>query len=201
MQFVHPEYLDVPAVRTLSTKFPQAKPFPHMVLRDFFSPVKISRVRQELLRQNFEFKESDLFRLHQTADISTLPNKTLQEFYQFFNSREFCAYISAITKTKVTRADMSGFIYSSTDHLLPHDDRLEGRKIAYIVNLSEGFTKKDGGALSFFAGKNNRPTRIAQSFTPTNNTLFLFKVSPKSFHQVDEVLTDKKRVSFAGWFY
>jgi Rps23 Pro-64 3,4-dihydroxylase Tpa1-like proline 4-hydroxylase len=201
MQFVHPEYLDVPAVRTLSTKFPQAKPFPHMALRDFFSPVKIRRVRQELLRQSFEFKESDLFRLHQTADISAVPNKTLQEFCQFFNSRDFTAYISKITRTKVSRADMSGFIYSSTDHLLPHDDRLEGRKIAYIVNLSEGFAKKDGGALSFFASKNNRPTKIVQSFTPTPNTLFLFKVSPESFHQVDEVLTGKKRVSLAGWFY
>jgi len=172
-----------------------------MVLRDFFSPAKIRRVRQELLRQNFEFKESDLFRLHQTADILTLSNKVLREFFDFFSSKDFCAYISKITKTRVTKADMSGFIYSSTDHLLPHDDRLEGRKIAYIVNLSEGFTKKDGGALSFFATKNNRPTKIMQSFTPTGNTFFLFKVTSQSFHQVDEVLSDKKRISLAGWFY
>lgn len=201
MKWVHPEYLDEHARKTLRTKFQQGKPFPHVVLHDFFSPARIRRVRDELLKQSFAFKESDLFRFHQTADISTLPRATLQEFYQFFNSKDFCRYVSAITSTRVNRADMSGFIYSSTDHLLPHDDRLEGRKIAYVVNLSQGFTKRDGGALSFFATKNNRPTRIVQSFTPTFNTLFLFKVSPKSFHQVDEVLTGKRRLTVAGWFY
>lgn len=201
MKWVHPEYIDTPAMKTLSNAFPHAKPFPHMVLRDFFSLVRIKRVREELLKQSFELKQSDLFRFHQTADISTSSNPVLQEFYQFFNSKEFCSYISAITRTKVTRADMSGFIYSSTDYLLPHDDRLEGRKIAYVVNLSQGLTKKDGCALSFFAAKNNRPTKIVQSFPPTHNTLFLFKVSPKSFHQVDEVLSDKKRLTLAGWFY
>ncbi len=199
--WVHPEYRDDPARKTLARTFPSAKPFPHMVLHEFFSPVRIKRVREELLKQSFAFKESDLFRFHQTADVSTLSNKTLQEFFQFFSSKEFCSYISTITKTKVNKADMSGFIYSSTDHLLPHDDRLEGRRIAYVVNLSQGFTRKDGGALSFFETKRNRPLRIVRSFTPAFNTLFLFKVSPKSFHQVDEVLTDKKRLSLAGWFY
>ena len=201
MKWVHPEYQDVPAVKTLSSKFPKAKPFPHMVLRDFFAPAKIKRVREELRTQNFEFKESDLFRFHQTADLSSLSNKTLQEFFAFFNSKEFCAYISQITKTKVTSADMMGCIYSSTDHLLPHDDRLEGRKIAYVVNLSQGFTKKDGGALSFFDTKSGKPTKVVHSFVPTDNTLFLFKVSEKSFHRVDEVLSDKKRLTLAGWFY
>ncbi len=201
MKWVHPEYVDKPAVKTLSGNFPKAKPFSHLVLREFFSPARIKRVRDELLKQSFALKQADLFRFHQTADISGLSNETLREFYQFFNSKEFCAYISTITKTKVTRADMSGFIYSSTDHLLPHDDRLEGRRIAYVVNVSQGFTKKDGGSLSFFATKNGKPTKIVQSFMPKDNALFLFKVSPKSFHQVDEVLTSKKRITLAGWFY
>jgi Rps23 Pro-64 3,4-dihydroxylase Tpa1-like proline 4-hydroxylase len=201
MNFINSEYLDDHAHATLRKAFPKAKPFPHIVLHEFFSPAKIRRVRKELLKQAFDFKEADLFRFHQTADISALSNKILQEFYRFFNSKDFCGYISKITSTKVKKADMSGFIYSSTDHLLPHDDRFEGRKIAYVVNLSQNFTKKDGGALSFFATKNNRPTIIVQSFTPKFNTFFLFKVSPKSFHKVDEVLTDKKRLSLAGWFY
>jgi Rps23 Pro-64 3,4-dihydroxylase Tpa1-like proline 4-hydroxylase len=201
MRLVNGEYLDDQAIRRLSRDFPRARPFPHMVLHEFFSPAKLRRVRDELLKQSFEFKESDLFRLHQTSDISTLPNKALQEFYKFFNSKDFTGYISKITKTRVSRSDMSGFIYSSTDHLLPHDDRLEGRKIAYVVQLSQGFTKNDGGALSLFSTKNNRPTKIVHSFAPKFNSFVLFKVSPKSFHQVDEVLTGKMRLSLTGWFY
>lgn len=201
MTWVNKEYQDEQAFKALRSAFPRGKPFPHLVLHDFFSPTQIKRVRQQLLKQSFTFKESDLFRFHQTADISGLPNKVLREFYKFFSSKEFCSYISKITKTKVKTADMSGFIYSTTDHLLPHDDRLEGRKIAYVVQLSQDFTRKDGGALSFFATENNQPKKIVQSFKPTFNTLFLFKVSPKSFHQVDEVLSNKRRLTFAGWFY
>jgi Rps23 Pro-64 3,4-dihydroxylase Tpa1-like proline 4-hydroxylase len=70
-----------------------------------------------------------------------------------------------------------------------------------VVNLSQDFTKKDGGALSFFATKAGKPTKVAHSFVPTDNTLFLFKVSEKSFHRVDEVLTEKKRLTLTGWFY
>ena len=198
---INREYLDDQARKTLTKSFPKGKPFPHLVLHDFFSPAKIKKVRQELLKQGFNFKESDLFRFHQTPDLRNSPNKTLREFAKFFSSKEFCQYISKITRTHVNKADMSGFIYSATDHLLPHDDRLAGRKIAYVVNLSQGFKKRDGGALSFFETKNNKPTKITQSFTPSFNTLYLFKVSPRSFHQVDEVLSSKKRFTLAGWFH
>lgn len=201
MSWVRSEYLDFRTRNVLRSRFQKAKPFPHLVLREFFTPARIRRVRQALLRQNFEFKESDLFRFHQTADISGLPNKVLQGFYQFFNSQEFCSYVSEITRIPVSRVSMSGFIYSSTDHLLPHDDRLEDRRIAYVVNLSEGFTRADGGALSFFSTKNNVPVRIVKSFVPLFNSLFLFEVSARSFHQVDEVLSNRKRVTLAGWFY
>jgi Rps23 Pro-64 3,4-dihydroxylase Tpa1-like proline 4-hydroxylase len=80
--------------------------------------------------------------------------------------------------------------------LLPHDDRLSGRKIAYILNLSKNFAKNDGGALQFFKGK-----KIVKSIPPTFNTFTIFQVSPRSLHQVQEVLSDKKRISFAGWFH
>lgn len=198
MKWVNRRYHDT---SLLASKFQKAKPFPHHVLKSFFPASKLELVRKALLKQAFEFKEADLFRFHQTKDIKGSPNPVLKEFFKFFNSKEFCAYISKLTKTKVHSADMSGFIYSSTDYLLPHDDRLEGRKIAYIVNLSQGFTKKDGGALSFFNTKKNQPTNIAKSFIPEHNTLFLFKVSPKSFHRVDEVVSSKKRLTLAGWFY
>jgi len=56
--------------------------------------------------------------------------------------------------------------------------------------------KKDGGALQLF--KNNK---IVKTIPPTYNTLTLFKVSPYSVHQVQEVTSKKKRLTFAGWFH
>lgn len=182
-------------VAGLKKKFAVNKPFPHLVLGDFFSS-EIVRVEQALLNQSFVEQNSDLFQFQQTDDVSKLADKTLREFHGFFSSEEFLSFIAQITGKKLKSIDMSGFIYDDTDYLLPHDDRLEGRKIAYIVNLSRNFAKADGGALQLFKGK-----KIVKSITPAYNTLTMFEVSSKSLHRVEEVRSNKKRVSFAGWFH
>ena len=182
-------------VKKLNVQFINAKPFPHIVLTDFFTE-KIEQVRTALLNEHFEEQNSDLYQFQQTDDCKNAVRPGLKEFHAFFGSTEFMVLISKITGTKLKSIDMSGFIYDDTDYLLPHDDRLEGRKIAYIVQLSKNFTKKDGGALQLF-----KENKVVKSVTPRFNSLIMFKVSPKSVHQVQEVLSDKKRMTLAGWFH
>ena len=149
-----------------------------------------------MLKEKFYEHNSDLFQFQQTDDCKNAKQPAVKEFHKFFSSKEFINFISKITSTKLKSIDMSGFIYDDTDYLLPHDDRLSGRKVAYILHLAKNFTKKDGGALQFFKGN-----KIVKSLPPTFNTLTIFKVSPKSLHQVQEVTSKKKRISFAGWFH
>ncbi len=40
--------------------------------------------------------------------------------------------------------------YKATDHLLCHDDELEGRRIAFILYLSPQWSEEDGGTLDLF---------------------------------------------------
>jgi Rps23 Pro-64 3,4-dihydroxylase Tpa1-like proline 4-hydroxylase len=68
------------------------------------------------------------------------------------------------------------------------------------VNLSD-FNEKDGGALGLFETENNHPTRVVQRYPPQFNSFVLFKVTPQSFHQVQEVLSDKQRCTITGWFH
>mgnify|MGYP003342408719 CR=1 FL=1 len=42
------------------------------------------------------------------------------------------------------KVDLFASLYQDTDFLLPHDDKLESRKIAFIIYLSN-LEKKDGG--------------------------------------------------------
>lgn len=192
-EWVSPKYLDKTSV--LKGKFARDNPFPYLFLKDFFSE-KIKRVRSTLLKESFERKEKDLFSFYQTADISHSKNRILKEFYSFFASKDFLDFISQVTSQRLKSIDMSGFIYSEGDYLLPHDDRLEGRRIAYVVNLSEKFSNIDGGQLSFFSRN-----KIVKSFVPVFNSFVLFEVSKKSLHQVNEVLTIKQRLTLAGWFH
>lgn len=187
-------------LKSLQHEFSENKPFQHIVLKNFFINSKLKDVLSAFQHLEFKEKNSDLFQFSQSKDFKSMANPTLKSFYDFFKSAEFLKFVSTITKTKVTSIDMSAFVYKSTDYLLPHDDQLEGRKIAYIVNLSD-FNETDGGALELFETKDNHPTKVAKSYFPTFNSFVLFKVTPKSFHQVQEVLSDKQRCTITGWFH
>ncbi|XP_077862401.1 prolyl 3-hydroxylase OGFOD1-like [Saccoglossus kowalevskii] len=93
--------------------------------------------------------------------------------------------------------------YEYTDVLLCHDDELEGRRIAFILYLVPHWDIKDGGNLDLFeTDEHGQPSEIVKSLVPSWNTLSFFEVTPVSFHQVSEVLTqDKTRLSVSGWFH
>lgn len=47
--------------------------------------------------------------------------------------------------------------YRGTDHLLCHDDELEGRRVAFIIYLAPDWSEVDGGSLDLFSvGKGTR---------------------------------------------
>ncbi len=191
--WINPVYLK--NVVGLKREFASNLPFPQLVLGNFFTN-KINKVAAALLKEKFYEYNSDLYQFQQTDDCKNAKQPAVKAFHKFFSSKEFIQFISKITNTKLKYIDMSGFIYDDTDYLLPHDDRLAGRKIAYILNLSRDFTRADGGALQFFKGN-----KIVKSIPPTFNTFTIFKVSSKSLHQVQEIMSNKKRISFAGWFH
>jgi Rps23 Pro-64 3,4-dihydroxylase Tpa1-like proline 4-hydroxylase len=203
-EWISGEYLKENKLLQLKAHFLKNKPFPHLVLKNFFNTKKITPVLFALENEEYIFKNTDLFQFKQTkTDIESSNDKELKDFYSFFSSKEFGEYISKITGLKITlgKIDMSGFVYGKTDYLLPHDDRLEGRKIAYVLNLSKKFRKSDGGKLQLFDTKNKKPFKIVKSYIPSFNTLTLFEVSDISYHQVEEELSYKDRISFAGWFH
>ena len=187
-------------ISKLNKEFNTNKPFPYLEL-ELFKKAKIKQLLNEVKKLNFEEKDSDLFYLFQTKDFRSIDNKLIKEFYSLVSSREFLDLIEKITGLKGLNAtDAASLIFPDTGYLLPHDDRLSTRKIAYILNLSN-FEEKDGGQLEFFStDSNNNPIKVVKSITPKFNNFIIFKVSNKSFHQVNEVLTNKQRITIGGWF-
>ena len=178
-----------------------SKPFKHVLIENFLSKKDAKILLKELKKEKFELKESDLFNFKQTQELHFSKNKAILNFYKFFSGREFRKQVEEILRIKLNgKIDMAGSLYEKTDFLLPHDDRLESRKAAYIYYLI-GLNKKDGGDLAFFSSKKGKPWKIVKRFFPKENSLILFEVSKNSWHAVEEVLTSKKRYSFTGWFH
>lgn len=63
--------------------------------------------------------------------------------------------------------------------------------------------EQDGGSLDLFnTDEHKQPKDVVRSLQPKWNGFAFFEVSPVSFHQVAEVLTQEKvRLSINGWFH
>uniref|UniRef100_A0A914CW86 Prolyl 4-hydroxylase alpha subunit domain-containing protein n=1 Tax=Acrobeloides nanus TaxID=290746 RepID=A0A914CW86_9BILA len=97
-----------------------------------------------------------------------------------------------------------GSEYREADLLLPHDDRLEERKFAFIFYLSPDWSEEFGGSLNLYdhIPEENRPSQIAKSLVPKANNFVFFQVQANSWHSVSEVICkDKSRLSLNGWFH
>ena len=172
-------------------------PFPHVVIFSFLKEEFFRDLQKEFSQISFESKNSDLFSFKQSKDLSSFDG-LLGDFFSFLSSENFKKFVSDLFNIDLKgRVDCSAFCYSSGDYLLPHDDRSDGWRVAFAFYLGEDFFEEDGGQLDFFESGS-----LSKSILPKENSLVFFLVEEgKSIHQVREILSDKKRLSFAGWFY
>ena len=201
-------------VSALGKRFRAAKPFPHFVIENFLANHKLLMA---LENEKFYRKDSDLFSFSQTNNLFYSKSPVVSAAVKMFSSKQFSSLMSAITgiRLKPGAVDISASLYEKTDYLLCHDDQLEGRKIAFILYLSKSFAAADGGALVFLSNKvgNSRPAlplrqnkgshpdKKVVAYPPLQNSLMAFAVSKKSWHEVEEVLTDRKRYTIGGWLH
>lgn len=201
-EWINPVYLSEKKIAKIRQSFQKNKPYPHYIFEEFLLPEKAAEIRGTLMTHPFSEKDADLFFFAQTEDLHACNDLLIEEFITLLASEEFLNILRTITGKKLAaKVDAFGAVYPPTGYLLPHDDQLEGRSIAYVYNLSQGFKKRDGGQLELFSTKDHLPQEIAKSYTPQWNSLVIFEVSPDSFHQVAEVNTNNPRLSIAGWFH
>ncbi len=182
-------------------RFGKAKPFPHVIIENFLAGNEHKKLLQELKKEKFFRKDTDLFSFSQTGNLFYSKLPLVIRAVKMFSSKEFAKLAGDVSGIKVTAGavDVSGSLYEKADYLLCHDDRLEGRKIAFILYLSESFTASDGGALVFLTAKGKHPDKKVIAYPPLENSLMMFTVSEKSWHEVEEMLSDKKRYTIGGW--
>jgi Rps23 Pro-64 3,4-dihydroxylase Tpa1-like proline 4-hydroxylase len=204
----NPAYSFESAINKLRNEFNSAEPFNHGFLHNFVDDAFLKSVKTEILAEEYVRKANDLYDFQQTRmDLKNNTEPNIQRLVSFLYSEQFREWISGITGVNDLNdtIDISAARYGTGSTLLCHDDELEGRRIAWILYLvpEDWDSDKDGGTLDLFdSDENFQPTGIANSYSPVWNSFAFFEVSPKSHHQVSEVLAvDKERVSISGWFH
>jgi prolyl 3-hydroxylase /prolyl 3,4-dihydroxylase len=201
-EWLNPSFLDEQTINKLKTDFKENKPFEHLEIKHFLKEDKINELIEALANEEFIQKESDLFKLKQTNDLKSSSNKTIEAFRSFLISEPFITFMEHLTdlKIKPNTVDLAGTLYEYTDYLLCHDDQLEGRSIAFLLYLTD-LEEREGGTLSLLESNFETPTKVTRRITPKTNTFAFFKVTNRSFHEVEEVIVKKQRVAFGGWFH
>uniref|UniRef100_A0AAQ4QW95 Prolyl 3-hydroxylase OGFOD1 n=1 Tax=Gasterosteus aculeatus aculeatus TaxID=481459 RepID=A0AAQ4QW95_GASAC len=179
-------------------------PFPHCIIKNFLASESfVESLQRELMDLNFHEKSNDLYKFKQSDDLKkrTEPHISGLRAALFGRFRSWLGEVLQVELEPIV--DISCAKYEYTDVLLCHDDELEGRRVAFILYLVPPWQSSDGGTLDLYTTDSNfQPQSIVKSLVPSLNTLILFEVSPVSFHQVSEVLTqDKCRLSLSGWFH
>uniref|UniRef100_A0A8C7BHE9 Prolyl 3-hydroxylase OGFOD1 n=1 Tax=Neovison vison TaxID=452646 RepID=A0A8C7BHE9_NEOVI len=179
-------------------------PFLHCVIPNFIQSQNfLEGLQKELLNLDFHEKYNDLYKFQQSDDLKKRrePHICALRKVLFEDFRTWLADISKIDLESTI--DMSCAKYEFSDALLCHDDELEGRRIAFILYLVPPWDRSLGGTLDLYdVDEHFQPKQIVKSLIPSWNTLVFFEVSPVSFHQVSEVLSEEKsRLSISGWFH
>ena len=191
-------------LETYKKKFSCSKPFRNLSVPNFLDEKLARKIKNALKKEEYYIEENDLYKFQRTIDFKHLKSTTLKELRDNLLSEEFISYIENLTNTKLKRnkIDLHSLKLLNTHYLLCHDDDVLGRKIAFILNLCENWSRKDGGNLELFECKNNKPFKVCKSIIPEFNQFNIFIVEPnKSFHQISEVLSNKQRISISGWFH
>ncbi|XP_037527882.1 prolyl 3-hydroxylase OGFOD1 isoform X2 [Rhipicephalus sanguineus] len=172
----------------------------HNLLEDEGS---VDSLKNELFDIEFHAKNNDLYKFHQSDDLQNFDTPYIHAFRKCLEGT-LAPWLRDVTGIPLDGStSLTCSKYSYTDVLLCHDDECEGRRIAFILYLTPGWTAEDGGLLDLFdTDSNEQPRDIVRSILPRFNSLVFFEVSPVSFHQVAEVLSeDKVRLSVGGWFH
>ncbi|XP_044517342.1 prolyl 3-hydroxylase OGFOD1 [Gracilinanus agilis] len=179
-------------------------PFQHCVIPNFIQcQTFLEGLQKELLDLDFHEKCNDLYKFKQSDDLKNRDELHISALRRVL-FEDFRRWLSDIILIDLeSTIDISCAKYEYTDILLCHDDELEGRRIAFILYLVPPWDKSLGGTLDLYSTDEHfQPKQIVKSLIPSWNTLVFFEVSPVSYHQVSEVLSEGKcRLSISGWFH
>tara|TARA_B100001123_G_C15302706_1_gene1021614 strand:- start:1418 stop:1993 length:576 start_codon:yes stop_codon:yes gene_type:complete len=180
----------------------EKKPFPHVIVREFLDTPTLDLVIDALAGLEYDFKESDLFSYWASVELTDIDHPAINILRDDLGDESWRKKVAkAFNVKRLLNIDMAAYVYGLGDFLLPHDDQVEGRIIAYSLHLTPEIKSEMGGALNLFKADKSGKSELISSILPEYNSLIMFEVSNHSWHQVSEIMTDIQRLTVTGWYH
>lgn len=126
------------------------------------------------------------------------PDLLLHRVLEFFNTPDYIGFVRGITgDAAIRRANAQATRYRPGHFLRYHTDvdSSEGRRYAYVLNLSRGWQPDWGGLLQFV----DDDGLIVDTFLPRWNSLSLFRVPAGHLVSMVAPWADEERLAITGW--
>jgi len=145
---------------------------------------------------NFVFENYEMIQAYKAQrDPGLLLHKLLEEL----NSPNFLDWTRQLTgDMELRRVSAQATRYRPGHFLRLHDDtdRKEGRRFAYVLNLSRNWQADWGGLLHFF----DRDAQKIHTFLPRWNSLSVFRVPYLHWVSLVAPWAEEDRYAITGWF-
>ena len=180
-------------------------PFKCVVVENFITNQEfLTELKLECEYLKFNQKNNDLYKFKQSPALTNNSGNQIHKLRMKL-LEQMRPWIQELLHLELESENLDLFcaMYRHSDTLLCHDDQLEGRKVAFILYLTDDdWAEADGGQLELFnTDEEGNPGSVVRRLMPVNNSFAFFEVSPQSYHQVAEVLSESKtRMSLSGWF-
>lgn len=147
---------------------------------------------------NYQFAY-DTYMLVKAAKEQWDPDLLVHGILKFFNTPQFIEFARYLcSDPAITHVNAQCTRYRPGQYLMPHEDidESEGRRFAYVINLSREWWPDWGGQLQFL----DSDSGVIQTFMPRWNSLSLFRVPQR--HQVTLVApwATQPRYAITGWW-
>jgi SM-20-related protein len=127
------------------------------------------------------------------------PDLPVHVVLDFVNSPEFIEFARYLTGDDAINAvNAQATRYRPGQFLTPHDDKHsgEGRRYAYVINLTRRWKAEWGGLLQFLDANGN----VIDTLMPRWNALSIFKVPQLHLVTLVSPWAGEDRLSITGWF-
>tara|TARA_S200000501_G_scaffold364269_1_gene396182 strand:- start:448 stop:1284 length:837 start_codon:yes stop_codon:yes gene_type:complete len=213
--FINKEYLEQDAIRDLSIKYQNAKPFPHIEISNFFKKDIIQDINlnfpnlQKINSYKRDSKNEIKFGLE---DQSKIP-KNISDFIMFLNSQNFLRLLQEITSIEellisdpyllgggLHETKKGGFLKVHSDFYTHQKFKLD-RRLNLLIYLNDDWKYEYGGHLELWDKyMKNCVKKVEIGF----NKLCIFSTDNFSFHGYPDPIDcpeNKSRKSLALYYY
>jgi Rps23 Pro-64 3,4-dihydroxylase Tpa1-like proline 4-hydroxylase len=127
------------------------------------------------------------------------PGHPLDRLLEEINDPETIAFAREVSADpSIQRADAQATLYAHGHFLSAHDDwqQAEGRRLAYVLNLTREWSPDWGGYLNFLDEDGN----VTEGLMPRFNSLALFRVPMQHHVSLVAPFAPARRYAITGWF-